>query len=81
MKRKTRTKELRKTIEVSIRTRDDVDFSREEIKHAIESFNDKKAPRIDGITGGIYLRIFNIFHRLETAIYNQFLKRMCFLKR
>ena len=41
----------------------------------------KKAPGIDGITGGIYLRTFNIFPRLITAIYNQCLKRGCFPKR
>jgi len=41
----------------------------------------KKAPGIDGITGGIYLRTFNIFLRLVTTIYNQCLKRGCFPKR
>jgi len=40
-----------KTIEEPIRTSDDVEFSREEIKHAIDNFNGKKAPGIDGITG------------------------------
>jgi len=74
-------KKLRKTIEEPIRTTDDVEFSREKIKHAIESFNDKKAPGIGGITGSIYLRTFNIFPRLVTAIYNQCLKRGCFPKR
>jgi len=36
-------KKLRKTIEEPIRTSDDVEFSQEEIKHVIESFNDKKS--------------------------------------
>ena len=36
-------KKLRRTIEEPIRTSDDVQFSREEIKHAIESLNDKKS--------------------------------------
>jgi hypothetical protein len=44
---------IRKTIEEPISTRDDVKFSREEVKHTIESFNDKKAPGIDGIPGRI----------------------------
>ena len=74
-------KNIRKTIEEPICTSNDLEFCREEIKHTIESFNDKKAPGIDGITGGIYLRIFNTFSRLVTAIYNQCLKRGCFPKR
>jgi hypothetical protein len=74
-------KNIRKTIEEPICTSDDLEFSREEIKHTIESFSDKKAPGIDGITGGIYRRTFNTFPRLITAIYNQCIKRGCFPKR
>jgi len=70
-----------RTIEEPICTSDDLEFSREEIKHTIESFNDKKAPGIDGITDGIYLQTFNTFPRLITAIYNQCLKRGCFPKK
>ena len=69
-----------KTIEEPIRTSDDVQFCREQIKQTIESFNNKKAPAIGGITGGIYLRTFNIFHRPVTAIYNKCLKGWCFPK-
>ena len=36
-------KQLRKTVEQPIKTIDDIEFSREEIKQAIESFNDKKS--------------------------------------
>jgi hypothetical protein len=43
--------------------------------------NDKKAPGLDGITGGIYLRTFNIYPTLVSAIYNQCLERRCFPKR
>ena len=74
-------KNIRKTTEEPISTSEDVKFSREEIKHTIESFNDKKAPGIDGITSGIYLRTFNTFPRLVTALYNQCPKRGCFPKR
>ena len=35
-------KQIRKTLEEPIKTIDDIEFSREEIKQAIESFNDKK---------------------------------------
>jgi hypothetical protein len=61
-------KHIRKNIEEPISSSDDIDFSREEIQHTIESFSDKKAPEMDGITGGIYLRTFNTFPRLATAI-------------
>jgi len=54
-------KNIRKYIEEPLNTRDDVAFSREEIKHTIDSFNKKKAPGIDGITGGIYQRIYKKF--------------------
>jgi len=44
-------------------------------KRKIESFNGKKAPGIDGITIGIFLRTFHKFPRLVTTIYNQCFKR------
>ena len=47
-------KTLRKNLEEPINTSDDEEFSREEIKQTIDSFNHKKAPGIDGITGRIY---------------------------
>jgi len=71
-------KQIRETDEEPIKTRDDIEFSREEIKQVIESFNDKKAPGIDGIRAGIFLRIFTTFPNLITAVYNQCLKRGCF---
>jgi hypothetical protein len=46
---------IRKIIEEPIHTCDDTDFTQEEIKQTIESFNKKKAPGIDGITSGIFL--------------------------
>jgi len=64
-------KQIRKTVLEPLTTIDDIEFSREEIKHAIESFNDKNTPGIDGITAGIYLRIFKMFPNLLTTIYNQ----------
>jgi len=71
----------RKIVELTIKTIDHIEFSREEIKKAIESFNDKKAPGIDGITAGIYLRTFKTFPNLITTIYNECLKRDCFPQR
>jgi hypothetical protein len=52
---------IRRDIGEPINTNDDVEFTREEIKHTIDSFNQKKAPGIDGITGGIYQRAYNIY--------------------
>jgi hypothetical protein len=43
--------------------------------------NDKKAPGLDGITGGICRRTLNIFPALVSAIYNQYSERRCFPKR
>jgi hypothetical protein len=65
-------KKIRKMIEEPIRTCDDTEFSQGEIKQMMESFNGKKAPGIDRITSGIFLRNFNTFPRLVTAIYNQY---------
>jgi hypothetical protein len=73
-------KNIRKNLEQAINTSEDEEFSREEIKYTIDSFNQKKAPGIDGITGRIYQRTFNIFPRAITALYNQCLKRGCFPK-
>jgi hypothetical protein len=61
-------KNVRKYIEEPITTSEDVEFSQAEIKQTIEGFSDKKAPGIDGITGGIYLRTFNIFPDLVSHI-------------
>jgi hypothetical protein len=74
-------KQVRKIVEEPIDTYDDLEFTEGEVKQAIESFNRKKAPGIDGITSGIYLQTFNNVPRLLTEIYNQCLKRGCFPRR
>jgi hypothetical protein len=56
-------------------------FSREEIKNVTDSFNQKKAPGIDGFIGGIYQRMIQMFPRTTTTIYNQCLKQGCFPKK
>jgi len=58
----THQKTIRKAVEEPMKTRDNIKFSREEIKQVIESFDVKKTPGIDGITAGIYLRTFNIIY-------------------
>jgi hypothetical protein len=61
-------KNIRKYIKEPLNTRDKVPFLREEIKQTIDSVNQKKASGIDGITGGIYQRTYNIFSRVIAAI-------------
>ena len=74
-------KTVRRVIEEPIHTNEDVDFSREEVQNAIDSFNPKKAPGLDGLTAGTYKQTFQMFPRTITTIYNQCLKRGCFPKR
>jgi hypothetical protein len=69
---------VRKMTEEPIHTSDDTEFTQAEIKQTIEIFNGKKAPGIDGIKSGLFLRTFNKFPRQITAIYNQCLKTGCF---
>ena len=64
-------KNIRKSIEEPIHTKEDVNFTQEEIRNIIESFNQKKAPGLDWITGGIYQRTLYMFPRIITTIYNQ----------
>jgi len=49
-----RHKNIKKAIEEPVHTDDDAEFTQEEIKNTTESFNHKKAPGLDGITGVIY---------------------------
>jgi len=74
-------KNIRKIIAEPIYTSDDAEFTQREIKQTIESFNRKKAPGMDGITNDIFLRTFNKFPRIVTAIYNQCLIRGSFPRR
>jgi len=73
-------KQIRKTVEQPIKTIDDRIFKRG-YKASNRNFNDKKAPGIDRITAGIYLRTFKTFPNLITTIYNQCLKSGCFPQR
>jgi hypothetical protein len=74
-------KSIRKAVDKLIHTEDDVEFTPEEIKHTIECFSQKKAPGLDGITGGIYQRLFHTFPRTIITMYNQSLKLGQFPKR
>ena len=64
-------KTVRRAIEEPIHTNEEVDFSREEVQNAIDSFNPKKAPGLDGLTACTYKQTFQMFPRTITTIYNQ----------
>ena len=59
-------------------TADDKDFTIEEIRIAVESMGNKKAPGEDGITGEIYKSTFEIIPSYITALYNGCLRRGVF---
>jgi len=59
---------------------DDRDFTIEEIRSAVESMDNKKAPGEDGITGDIYKQTFNTFPKFITAMYNGCLRYGVFPK-
>jgi len=59
-------------------TADDKEFTVLEIRNAIESLGNKKAPGEDGITGEIFKSAFEIFPSYITAIYNGCLNRGVF---
>ena len=67
--------------EEPIYTSDDAEFIQGEIKQTTQTFNRKEAPGMYGITSDIFLRTFNKFPRIVTAIYNQCLKRGSFPRR
>jgi len=62
-------------------TADDKDFTLEEIRNAVESMGNKKAPGEDEITGEIYKSTFESFPSYITALYNGCLRRGVFPKR
>jgi len=64
--------------QLSISTAEDKEFTTAEIKNAIGSLGNKKAPGDDGITGEIYKSAFKIFPRYITAMYNGCLNRGVF---
>jgi hypothetical protein len=61
-------KSIRKAVDEPIHTEDDMEFTPEEIKPTIESFNENNAPGMDGITGDIYKSVFHAFPRTITTM-------------
>ena len=59
-------------------TEDDKDFTVQEIRNAVLSLGDKKAPGVDGITGEIFNVAFKQFPNFITALYNGCLRQGTF---
>jgi hypothetical protein len=59
-------------------TGDDKEFTVEEIRNAVASMGDKKAPGEDEINGEIYKSTFENLPNYITALYNGFLRRGIF---
>ena len=57
------------------RRANDRECTQDEVRHIIESFNPRKAPGLDGVTGAILILIFQSIPQTLTAIYNECLKR------
>ena len=74
-------KQIRVQIQGTVTTPDDREFTLVEIRNAVASLNNKKAPGEDGITGEIFNQAFETFPKYITAIYNGCLRRGVFPKR
>ena len=61
-------------------TEDDKDFTVGEIRNAVASMGNKKAPGEDGIMGEIYINAFDMLPNYNTALYNRCLQRGVFPK-
>jgi hypothetical protein len=64
-----------------VNSADDREFNIEEIRNAVESMDNKKAPGEESITGEIYKKTFEIFPRFKIAMYNGCLRSGVFPKR
>lgn len=68
-------KNTRKEANQPMDTANDLEFTMDEIRQTIESFNPKKAPGPDGVTGDILTLIFQSIPQTITSMYNECLKR------
>ena len=74
-------KRAREKSQETVNTPDNREFTMAEIRNAVESLNNKKAPGEDGITGEIFKQTFKIFPKFITAMYNECLRKGVFPKR
>jgi hypothetical protein len=74
-------KKIRAQAQGTVDTPDDREFTLAEIRNAVESMNNKKAPGEDGKTGEIFKQTFDTFPKYITAKYNGCLRKGVFPKR
>jgi hypothetical protein len=73
-------KNMRRLAAQLIDTANDQEFTQDEVRQTIESFNSRKVPGPDGITREILILIFQNIPQTMTAICNDCLKRRHFPK-
>ena len=52
-----------------IETEDDVEFTTQEVKNAVQDMGNKKAPGEDGITNEVWKAVVTILPKYQTAIF------------
>jgi len=73
-------KRIRAQLKEPILTADGRDCTPTEVKKATDDLTHKKSPGEDGITGEIYQRVYKQFLTLIYTLYNECLRKGCFLK-
>jgi hypothetical protein len=74
-------KQIRLQSQRIVNNPEDRNFTQTEVKNAVESMDNKKAPGEDGITGEIFKQIFETFPNYITAMYNECLRKGTFPNR
>ena len=62
-------------------TKEDREFTQDEVRQALEGFKDKKAPGPNGLTNGIVKMVFKAVPKTMTQMYNECLKTGHFPKK
>ena len=62
---------LRQEIQLPMLTQNDLPFTVMEVGNTIKEINPTKTPGIDGITSAIVYRVFSIFPKFVTSLYNR----------
>ena len=55
-------------------TKEDREFTQDEVRQALEGFKDKKAPRPNGLTNAIVKMVFKAIPKTMTQVYNECLR-------
>jgi hypothetical protein len=74
-------KQIRLQSQRIVNNPDDRNFTQTEVKNAVESMDNKKAPGENGITGELFKQIFETFPNCITTMYNECLRKGTFPNR